>query len=188
MRIGLLHGDAGSNLSLEKTSWAAHRPMKPMPPSNLDRMIQLAKEFFALKNDPAQISVTEETMEKFREIHPATLTEENDGSGPVAWILLIPTTHELMEQFIAKQITERELLEKTPLQGRYDALYLCSALVLPEYRAKGLAKQLTRAAVKSIRADHPIERMFYWAFSPEGKKLAASVAREADLPLYSRPE
>jgi len=159
-----------------------------MKTSNLDRMIQLAEEFFATKNDPTQVSVTEEVMTRLRRIHPATMSEQIEGDGPVAWILLIPTTQDLMEQFIAKQVNEQELLAKTPLQCRYEAVYLCSALVLPEYRGKGLAKELTIRAVTSMKADHPIKSLFYWAFRPEGAKLASSVARDCGLPLYRRSE
>jgi len=150
-------------------------------------MIQLAEEFFAAKNDLAQISVTEEVLEHLRRIHPATLSEYDDGNGPVAWILVIPTLKSLMEQFIEKQINEQELLDRTPVPGEYDAIYLCSALVLPEYREKGIARQLLLNAVKSIRADHPIQHLFYWAFSPAGKKLSASGAHELGLELLQRP-
>lgn len=151
-------------------------------------MIQLAEEFFATKNDPTQISVTPEVMERLRQLHPATLTEQDEGEGPVAWILVAPTTNDLMKRFIAKQINEQELLDETPLGGKYEAIYLCSALVLPEHRRKGLAKKLTCQAIESIRKDHPIKHLFYWAFSQEGVRLATSVAREMDLPLYKRPE
>lgn len=156
--------------------------------SNLDRMIRLAEEFFATKNDPTQISVTTEVMERLRQLHPATLTEQNGGAGPIAWILIIPTTNDLMNRFIAKQINEQELLDETPQNGKYEAIYLCSALVLPEHRLKGLAKKLTCQAIESIRTDHPIKYLFYWAFSPEGTKLAESVSRETGLPLSKRPE
>lgn len=157
-------------------------------PSNLDRMIQLADEFFATKSDPNQISVTASVMDRLRQIHPATLTQQDDGDGPVAWMLLIPTTQELMEQFIDREVSEQELLEKTPLRGEYEAVYLCSALVLPEYRGRGLAKRLMCTAVKFIAVDHPIKTLFYWAFSSEGEKLASSVARALHLPLRKRPE
>jgi len=122
-----------------------------------------------------------------RRIHHATMSERNEEDGPVAWILLIPTTQDLMEQFIAKKVNEQELLAKTPLEGLYEAVYLCSALVLPEHRGKGLAKELTIRGVKSIKADHPIKSLFYWAFSREGAKLASSVARDCGLPLFQRP-
>lgn len=150
-------------------------------------MIRLADEFFAVKNDPTQIAVTAEVMERLRRIHPATLSEENYGQGPVAWILLIPTTTSVMEKFLAKQRTERELLEQTLPGESYDAVYLCSALVLPEYRRTGIAKRLTCSAVRAIQAEHPIRSLFTWSFSEEGAKLAEAVAHKLTLPLYVRP-
>jgi hypothetical protein len=65
-------------------------------------------------------------------------------------------------------------------------LYLCSASVLPEFRKKGLAKQVCMDAIKSIRKDHNISTLFYWPFSDEGKLLAAAVAKETGLPLLEK--
>jgi len=149
-------------------------------------MIQLAEEFFATKNDPSQISINRKIMLRLKRIHPSTMTEKSTSKGPIAWILVIPTTSIIMEQFIARKINERELLNKTPLRGKYDSIYLCSALVLPEYRGKGLARNLMIKAIKSIKKEHPIHCLFYWAFSVEGKKLAASVAKELSLQLFKR--
>lgn len=157
-----------------------------MGDENLERMIRLAEEFFETKNDPAQITVDGETMDRLRRIHPGTLTEQTDEKGPIAWILVIPTTSAVMEKFVAKEINERELLDVTPLGATYDALYLCSALVLPEHRGKGVAKRLLSQAVRSIQKDHPIKHLFTWAFSVEGERLADSVARECTLPLLRR--
>jgi hypothetical protein len=154
--------------------------------NNLERMIQLAEEFFATKDDPSQISINRKVMLRLKRIHPSTMTEKSTSRGPIAWILIIPTTHKLMKQFITKKINERELFNKTPLRAKYDSIYLCSALVLPEYRGRGSAKRLMIKAIKSIQRGHPIQCLFYWAFSIEGKKLAASVAREFSLPLYKR--
>ena len=149
-------------------------------------MIALAEEFFDMKNDPDQISVDAESMARLREIHPGTMSEETDENGPIAWVLVIPTTRAVMEAFTRGEINERELLNRTPPGGAYDALYLCSALVLPEQRGKGLARRLTSGAIDAIRRDHPIGALFYWSFSGAGDALAASVAREFDLPLYGR--
>jgi GNAT superfamily N-acetyltransferase len=160
--------------------------MKTSPQNNLARMIHFAEEFFAAQNDPSQISINGNVMRRLKHIHPATMMEKTTRKGPVAWMLVIPTTRTLMEQFIAKKIDEKELYKKTPLHKTYDAVYLCSALVLPEYRGKGLAKRLMIQAIQSIQKDHPIHALFYWGFSREGKKLAASVARELSLPLYKR--
>ncbi len=149
-------------------------------------MIKLADEFFEAKSDPMQISVNDDTMAMLASIDPGTMKEKRDNNGPVAWSMVIPTTVELMKQFISKKISEKELLYKTPLHRKYHALYLCSALVLPEHRGKGIAKRLVVRAVKAIGKKHPIEFLFYWEFSIAGKRLAESIAKEFSLPLYKR--
>jgi GNAT superfamily N-acetyltransferase len=151
-------------------------------------MIKLAEEFFDTKNDPAQISITPATINKLRKIHPNTLTEKKDRNGPIAWFIVMPTTKALMKRFIERKITEQELLDGTPLGSSYDALYLCSALVLPEYRGRGVARSLISRTINSIRKQHPIQYLFFWAFSVEGNRLATRIAEEFNLPLYARPE
>ncbi len=157
-----------------------------MAEENLRRMIALAEEFFDMKNDPDQLTVDEGTTAKLREIHPATMSQESDKNGPIAWMLLIPTTQAVMEEFLRGDINEKVLLERTIPGGTYDAVYLCSALVLPEHRGKGLAGRLASGALASIRKDHPVRSLFYWGFSGAGDALAASIARESGLPLFAR--
>jgi ribosomal protein S18 acetylase RimI-like enzyme len=153
---------------------------------NLARMIRLADEVFGMKQDPTQISVNTKVIARLRKIHLSTMTEKSTKNGPIAWILVLPTTKDLMKQFITKKINEQELLKRTSLRAEYDAVYLCSALVLPENRRKGLAKRLMCKAIRSIQKQHPIKFLFYWAFSVEGKKLAVSIAKNLSLPLYKR--
>jgi len=154
--------------------------------NNRERMIRLAEEFFDMKNDPEQLAVDDAVIAKLSRMHPRALSEERDANGPVAWILVVPTTVPLMEAFLRASINERELFERTPVDVAYDALYLCSALVLPERRGEGLARALTLSAVGEIRRDHPLRALFYWGFSGGGDALAASVARASGLPLYRR--
>jgi GNAT superfamily N-acetyltransferase len=153
---------------------------------NFRRMVQLADEFFGMRNDPSQISVDKKVIARLQRIHPATMMEKRTNQGPIAWILVIPTTNKVMKQFIMNKINEKELLKQTPLNVQYDSIYLCSALVLPEYRKRGLARKLLIKAVNSILKRHPIESLFYWEFSLAGKKLARSVASELRLPLFKR--
>jgi len=157
-----------------------------MPIDNLERMIQLAQEFFNTKEDPDQISVDEETRARLLAIHPSTMTEVKNDDGPIVWILVIPTTIAVMEQFLAKNINEQQLLQKTSPGGRYEAVYLCSALVLPEHRGKGMAKRTAVQAVREIQKGHAIKDLFAWTFSVEGERLAVSIARELGLPLRLR--
>lgn len=157
-----------------------------MTKSNLERLIQLADEVFAVKSDPSQLDVNQEVRERLLRIHPSTLSEYNEGNGPCAWVLLIPTTLELMNRFLESEISEKELFELTPLNIKYDAIYLCSALVLEEYRRKGITKKLALTAIEEIRKDHPLKAAFVWAFSPEGDRAAEAIAELAGLPLYKR--
>ena len=154
--------------------------------SNFERMIQLAEDIFAVKNDPSQLDIDQDVMERLHRIHPSTVSEYDEGNGPVAWILVIPTTFDLMNRFLEKEISEKELFELTPEGSVYDALYLCSALVLEEYRRKGIAKRLTLNAIENIRKDHPLKALFVWTFSNEGDLSAETIARLASLPLFKR--
>jgi hypothetical protein len=147
-----------------------------MTSDNLTRMIKLAEEFFEVKNDPRQLAISPEVREQLLHIHPRTMNEKSNPDGPIAWVLLIPTSSGVMEDFLNGRISEREILEKTEAGTSYEAIYLCSALVLPEHRNRGLARTLTIEAIGSIRKDHPITALFYWSFSEGGEKLAASVA------------
>jgi len=154
--------------------------------SNFERMIQLAENVFASKSNPDQLDVNEDVIKQLKRIHPATVSEHNDGNGPVVWILVIPTTSEVMNKFIDGHISEGELLKQTPLDAPYNALYLCSAMVLDEYRGKGLAKKLTCQAIESIRKQHNIKTLFVWPFSKEGDALAQNIAQTTTLPLLKR--
>ena len=154
--------------------------------SNYERIIQLSDEVFSSRTDPDQLNVDEKVMERLELIHPNTLSEYNDGNGPVCWILCIPTTLDLMSKFIEQKISERELYELTPLNTKYEAIYLCSALLLEEFRGKGIAQKLAVQALENIKTDHPIKALFFWAFSKEGEKLAEKLSGLMGLPLYRR--
>jgi GNAT superfamily N-acetyltransferase len=157
-----------------------------MVQSNYERIIQLADEVFSSRTDPDQLNVDENVMEHLQLIHPDTISEYDDGNGPVCWILLIPTTLDLMNQFINKEISERELYELTPLNIKYEAIYMCSALLLEEFRGKGIAQRLGLKAIENIKKDHSIKALFFWAFSKEGEKLAKKASDLMGLPLYKR--
>ena len=154
--------------------------------SNYERLIKLADEVFAVKSDPSQLDVDQDVLMRLKKIHPATISEYNEGNGPCAWVILIPTTLGLMNRFLANEISEKELYELTPLKAKYDAIYLCSALVLDEYRRKGITKQLALKAIEKMRKKHPITAAFVWAFSAEGDLAAEMIAQLAGLPLYKR--
>lgn len=149
-------------------------------------MIQLADEVFEVRSDPDQLDVNEGVLERLRRIHPASVSEYNEGDGPIAWLLLIPTTLELMRMFLDRQISEKQVFELTPLDTSYEALYLCSAMVLEEYRRKGIIRQLALKAIEEIRAVHPLKTLFVWSFTEEGDMAAEALAESVSLPLLKR--
>ena len=154
--------------------------------NNFERMMQVVNDTFDYKNDASQLHVTEEVITHLQKLHPATLSELIEDDGHVVWILLIPTTEPVMHRFLEGTISEQQLLDETPVGIPYDALYLCSASVLPEYRKKGIAKKITIEAIDSIRKDNPIKTLFYWPFTTEGEILAESIAKKTGLPLLKK--
>ncbi len=157
-----------------------------MSKNNFEEMIQLAEDVFAVKNDPSQLDVNEDVIARLMQLHSATVSEKEDEDGPVAWILLIPTTLELMNQFLQYEISEKELFEMTPMHGEYEAIYLCSALVLERYRRQGVAQTLAINAIEKIKKSHPIKALFVWAFSFEGARRSKAIAQEVAMPLFER--
>jgi len=157
-----------------------------MSKSNFERLIELSDEVFSSRTDPDQLNINENVMEHLQLIHPDTISEYDDGNGPICWILCIPTTLDLMNQFINKEISERELYELTPLNAKYEAIYMCSALLLEEFRGKGIAQKVGMKAIENIMLDHSIKALFFWSFSKEGEKLADKASDLLGLPLYKR--
>lgn len=157
-----------------------------MSKSNFEKMIDLADEVFSSRTDPNQLNVDEAVIQRLMQLNPSTVSEYIEGDGPVVWILVIPTTAQLMERFLVNEISEKELFELTPPGIKYDALYLCSAMVLEAFRRKGIAKKLTIAAIENIQKDHNIKTLFVWPFSKEGDALAEYIALQTGLPLRKK--
>ncbi len=153
---------------------------------NMSRMFALIDEVFATRSDAGQLQVTESDLKKLNEIHPAALSELANENGPVIWVLVIPTTSSVMNDFLDGKIQEREIPERTIPGATYDCIYLCSATTLPEYRGKGETKKVCLNAINAICKDHPINTLFVWSFTKEGEMLAKSLAAESKLALRNR--
>lgn len=157
-----------------------------MNQSNLHRLLQLVEETFDVKNDPEQLDVNQAVIARLQQMHPCAMTEITNDDGPIAWALLIPTTTDVMNRFLLKEISEKQLYELTPIDAKFEAVYLCSAIVLPEFRRKGLLKMVLTDAILEIRKEHPVESLFVWAFTKEGDLAAQKIADLVGLPLFKR--
>jgi hypothetical protein len=155
---------------------------------NFQRMMRIIDETFATRNDPDQLQVTEHQQEKLAAIHRATLTEVADENGPLIWVLIIPTVTSVMNDFLRKKISEKQILELTQVGQTYDCIYLCSVTTLPEIRGRGRTKEAVLDAVGKIRADHPVRTLFTWPFTKEGDRLAEAIAEETGMKLLKRDD
>jgi len=156
--------------------------------SNFERMIALVNEVFDTRSDPSQLQVDENVIEQLQQLHPSTLAEFDDGNGPAIWILMIPTSIKTMKRFLDGTIAESELLEETKNGESFEAIYLCSATVLPEYRRKGMALKLCLEAINEMRKSNPIESLYVWPFTKEGNALATKIAALTGLSLFVKTE
>lgn len=150
---------------------------------NYNRMMNLIDEVFSTRKDPGQIQVTSNQMKKLMQIHPDCLTEFADEQGPLIWILIIPTTTLVMEKFLKGGITEKEILDQTPIGVPYESLYLCSVTTLPELRHQGKTKQMCLNVIEKMQKNNHIKNLFVWPFTKAGEALAKSLANASSLSL-----
>lgn len=158
-----------------------------MSTNYFERLIQLADSVFSVRTDPDQLDVNQEVLEHLEKLHPCCVSEWNEGEGPVCWVLLFPTTSDLMHLFLENEISEKQLYEHTlSATKKYDCIYLCSALVLEEFQRKGIASHLSLKAIEEIRKVYTINYLFAWTFTKEGKIAVESIAKKSHLPLLIR--
>lgn len=155
----------------------------------ISEILSKTDEVFGVSDDPFQIPVTKEAWDKMMSLHPDSILYRSDGADNLmGWLGMVPTTKELMNKFINGEISEREMFNMTEKQNISEALYLGGVVVLPEYRRKGLAKELLKEAIRNFRKINPQIILFYWAFSNEGKKLAEKVSRELHIEILAKKQ
>ena len=143
---------------------------------NEARMYELIDDVFDTQNDSTQLRFSESDIEKLISLSPHTLQEAANEEGPYAWISVFPTSLDLMNQFVSEQINERQLFDLTNKEDNNEVVYLCSAIVLPEFRNQGLALKLTIQAIEALQLSYPIRVALVWPFSDSGLRMAEKAA------------
>lgn len=142
------------------------------------KSMKIAESFFGTEKDPDQIPIGEESHEKLLSLHKSSIVYELDEKGdPISWVILVPTTESLMNDFLEGKINERELFEKTTPGDSFNALYLCSVFTVPEHRKKGLAMKLFKKAIADIVGDKDF-KYFAWPYSIEGGNLIKKLEKD----------
>jgi hypothetical protein len=149
-------------------------------------MYELIDDVFDTQNDSTQLRFSENDIEKLISLSPHTLQEAANEDGPYAWISVFPTSQDLMNQFLSEQINERQLFDLTNKEDNNEVVYLCSAIVLPEFRNQGLALKLTIQAIEALQLSYPIRVALVWPFSDNGFRLAEKAAEACGLSLRAR--
>lgn len=156
--------------------------------NNFEIMMQIVNEVFHYDTDPHQLQVDEAVVEQLTALHPATCIELNDENGPIFWLILIPTSLATMQLFLKGEISEQTLYNYALTEKVYEALYLCSIALHPNYRNKGMATLETKQAILQLKSSWPINCLYYWPLSTEGDQLAQKLALEMGLPIYKKSE
>ena len=153
-----------------------------------DLLMREAENFYNTKTDPDQMPINEESGKKLAKIHPSWLTVGiSDDDKVIGAAVIMPTQKELGEQFVAGNITEKELLEKTIPAKYYDAYYLCSILVLPEQRRKGNGTIISLAAIRRTAGDQLAGKYFFaWPYSDEGERLMEDIKKRLGIEIFVR--
>lgn len=147
---------------------------------------RINEEYFQTSKDKEQAEISRERLEWIVKSFPEGVgiikTDKIIGST-----LVLPCTLELMNSFLKNKINEEELFKGMEEYSSYDkmeAIYLCSAILLPEYRGKGLASQSWKMSIrKMMEKSDKKSVLFYWEYSNEGKFLSERVARDLGLEL-----
>ena len=142
----------------------------------LKKMMTTAERFFGTLNDPEQMQITKDSFYKLQKLHPKTLIYRLENGEPVSWAIILPTQTELMDKFLRGEINEQKLLDMTKQQKTYEALYLCSAFTIPEFRRKGYIIEMMKEAINAIPHTDDV-KLFAWPYSEEGKLLVEKLVR-----------
>lgn len=150
------------------------------------KVLKISEEFFGTESDPEQMPINQESVDKLVSIHPDTILYKFDEMGqPIAWAVVVPTSLDVMNKFIHKKITERELLDQATEGKKFESVYVCAAFVLPEHRGKGHAKDLLIEAIRKVSSGRDLP-LYCWIYSEEGRKLSNSISRELGKPILNR--
>lgn len=148
-----------------------------MNKETFEKMLKISEEFFGSQTDPDQMPISQESADKLFSIHPDTILYKFDEKGePVGWAVVVPTSREVMEKFLNKKISEKELLDRATEEKKFEALYLCAVFILPEYRGKGFAKELILSAIEKVSSGKNLD-LYAWIYSEEGKGLSNAVSK-----------
>ncbi len=151
-----------------------------------DESIRVAEDAFETSASLDQIPATQETFNKLKSLDPNSILYDVSPENKLrAWVVVVPTSKDLMNKFLSKEIGERGVLDMSVPGNEYSSVYLCAAVTLPEYRRQGIANTLIKEAVSRMPLSQDCE-FFGWPTSVEGEMLVKKLEEETGKIIHLR--
>jgi hypothetical protein len=150
--------------------------------------LEMAESIFETDAHPDQMQATPENFQKLKSLDVnSILYQVKDDNEPIAWVVVMPTQRAVAEKFITGTINEQEFLDNTEPAESYDAVYICAAATLPEYRRKGVASDLVKTALYRLplKVDYEI---YSWPTSAEGAEGLKKLGQKTGKVIHTRHE
>ena len=155
-------------------------------PEDIREAASLAESYFHTEEDPAQLKANEVNFSWIYYHFPQCMNIIKDAQKVIGLTFILPCTQVSMDDFLSKKINECELfqnIQTTVDCDQFETIYVCLAYLTPKYRKRGLALKSLTDSVGKLLTKQKSAVVFYWAYSPEGKKLAAKIGGKLGISL-----
>lgn len=156
------------------------------------RMIDsIATDFFDTKNDLEQLPGDELTISVCKNTYPLSLNVIKKNSQFIGYTFASPCTHALMQEFIDKKITEREMYEQIKKENirweNADAIYFAGAQTIKKYQQKGIGTKARIIQIKKLQEKYPnLKQLFCWTYSEMGNKTVKRIQEQLEQEILIR--
>lgn len=154
----------------------------------------MGEDYFETSEDTEQMKISEENSRWIFENIPEYFNVIKKEGKIVGYSFLMPSTKNIMENFVSGMINEAELFDgikkmDSEFLVRPEAVYLCSFYVDENNRRRGLASIAGIKTISSIASRFNITpTLFAWRYSDEGRLLCRKIAKVMGFDLKFRKE
>jgi hypothetical protein len=141
-------------------------------------MCDLAVKLFGTDEDPTQADPNLENSKALISVDPHSYVYAEEDGHTMGWSCVLPTSKRNMELFLSGKITEKQLFEYSMANHSFEELYLIAAIVLPEYRKKGLASCMMESQILYFKKAHGISDLYAFTLTEDGKGLIGKIEKD----------
>ena len=161
--------------------------------ADLDITSEMSIEFFGMPNDPEQFQATKENRDYIYSHLRKFLNIIRFGNEIIGYSFMIPCSNNIADLFIKKRISENDLFNRVKEERiddtNFEAIYLCSSIIRPEHRRKGLALEGFVKLIKPLMEKRNFKsRFFFWGYTPAGRAAVLKLARVLNVCIEERKD